>query len=774
MRARERTCGTCHTEHHGRTWNLIQWPRGNPQNFDHERAGFPLQGAHRDIDCTACHQRKRIKNADVATLLQDAPDRETFLGLSDTCADCHFDEHRGQEGLECAECHGEKSFKPAFRFDHDNSDFPLTGKHAQVACESCHVRMQDLATPRAAFPQPVAWTFFRFVDIAHTLCTDCHEDPHEGQMGSACATCHTTRAWRAMTQTARDTGFHDRYRFQLRGGHVGVACQQCHGPFARQAAIFHGLAFDRCDRCHSDAHVGQLDREKKPASDCDRCHTVLAFKPTTYEADDHDPGSLRGSHSVVPCSGCHVQDPQLRTRVAQSVVRTMTQRRRPVTVSLARLNLEPATTSCEKCHRDPHDGQFSQDGASTACATCHAESSFSTPLFDHERDSNFPLRGRHKNVSCSSCHQRESSGIIRYRPLDKQCSACHEDVHAGQFARVGSRLPWRSAQCADCHTEVGFSQTTFAHNDPQQSRFPLTGQHTTVSCSSCHQSVQTDPDQRVTRYRFLPDACEGCHLDAHNGVLDALFSTSVSTQPGHTPCAQCHSVAGWQEATYRQHDQTDFPLLGGHAKAPCIACHPQSFTQAAGSGECDGCHQDPHAGQLGSWCSECHDATSWASTFTLDRHRSTNFPLLGAHALVPCAACHGNLNPGQLGPAPLRCDDCHLRDWQNTAPITIDHVASNLGQDCNGCHIPWAFAPARLPQHDTCFNIASGPHAGVGCRACHRDIAGLVANGGCGTGTATCTGCHAHAKDKMDATHVNIPGYGYQDTLCYACHRNVP
>ncbi len=65
------------------------------------------------------------------------------------CVDCHEDVHGGQfkmrdDGGACGGCHGQESFKPAVRFDHDRGTaFALQGAHASVACAKCHIGRVD-------------------------------------------------------------------------------------------------------------------------------------------------------------------------------------------------------------------------------------------------------------------------------------------------------------------------------------------------------------------------------------------------------------------------------------------------------------------------------------------------------------------------------------------------------------------------------------------------------------------------------------------------------
>ena len=46
-----RACQTCHIEHHGREFQLIDWGKKGKAGFDHRLAGWPLQGAHAQQAC---------------------------------------------------------------------------------------------------------------------------------------------------------------------------------------------------------------------------------------------------------------------------------------------------------------------------------------------------------------------------------------------------------------------------------------------------------------------------------------------------------------------------------------------------------------------------------------------------------------------------------------------------------------------------------------------------------------------------------------------------
>jgi hypothetical protein len=254
-------------------------------------------------------------------------------------------------------------------------------------------------------------------------------------------------------------------------------------------------------------------------------------------------------------------------------------------------------------------------------------------------------------------------------------------------------------------------------------------------------------------------------------TLAAPRATPTKPTPSSAPetrCAPCHIVGGWGLVKFN-HDKTGFPLLGAHQVVACKSCHPKDFRQRVPD-TCRGCHRDVHAGELGFHCEGCHQEKNWESSFNADAHRRTNFPLVGAHANIPCQECHGNVRDRAFFRVAVDCLGCHQADYQRTVGGNVDHVALGFNTQCLQCHDLWRFSPARLSAHDRCFQITGGVHQGIRCLTCHTTVAGSMFTGACATGTAACTNCHTHACPKSDVQHPNVPGYGCADQKCYQCH----
>jgi len=505
----ELTCNKCHPEHLGRDADLLWGPK-RQKGFDHAKTGYPLKGEHAKVECAACHTDRLIRDPAVRATRAKKPKQATFLGLPTQCAQCHFDEHRGQLSTKCAHCHTEASWKPAPRFSHAKTDFPLLGKHAGVKCAKCHPSVTDGKAHTDAPMPPYSETFMRMSPVAHASCTDCHKDPHEGRLGANCTACHTVNDWKEVKGVSGERAFHEKTRYPLRGAHATVDCKSCHGPFPGVRAVFKGLKFDHCSDCHVDAHLGELG---SPPPACDSCHSLASFRPAIYEPAAHIRYPLEGAHFSTPCSGCHRSDAALEFRAAP-IRAFLEKRRRKDRVVLTRFRVPGDTRRCDSCHADTHRGQFAARVKQSGCADCHRVASFAQVLFDHNRESSFRLTGAHENAACTGCHVLDLAGVIRYKPLAGECASCHADPHAAQFADARTR----ATDCALCHTTSDWKRTTFAHWPPFTA-FVLDGRHASVECAACHPDVDVGDGVRARHYRGIPTTCAGCHFDVHRGAF---------------------------------------------------------------------------------------------------------------------------------------------------------------------------------------------------------------------------------------------------------------
>ncbi|MCC6475672.1 hypothetical protein IT157_01340, partial [bacterium] len=170
------SCEECHTVD---SWRPAQFER-------HNETDFPLTGAHIQTSCAQCHVGGQ------------------YTGTPTTCIACHDVDYQSADDPvhtpdlfpnTCEQCHSTASWANANFENHDQTDFPLTGAHAQVDCISCHANGYT-GTP--------------------TDCWSCHEADYSGttdpnhsqeQYPQACTVCHSTANWNETTFDHNATQF---------------------------------------------------------------------------------------------------------------------------------------------------------------------------------------------------------------------------------------------------------------------------------------------------------------------------------------------------------------------------------------------------------------------------------------------------------------------------------------------------------------------------------------------------------------------------------------
>ena len=260
--------------------------------------------------------------------------------------------------------------------EHDQTSFPLTGRHRTVACQECHINGQLEGTP--------------------TSCESCHwdrrqDDRYSLALGINCADCHDTTGWRPVSP---DRWNHESVTgFRLEGTHRLIECTDCH------ANGFEGQSAD-CVSCHRKDFDDARDPNHVEAgfpTDCVTCHGDQA---TTWQGAEFDHSSfpLKGQHQTAACLDCHTNG------VYQGLA-----------------------SDCVSCHRkdfdDARDPNHVEAGFPTDCVTCHGDqaTTWQGAEFDH---SSFPLKGQHQTAACTACH---TNGV--YQGLASDCVSCHRSEY---------------------------------------------------------------------------------------------------------------------------------------------------------------------------------------------------------------------------------------------------------------------------------------------------------------------------------------------------------
>jgi hypothetical protein len=523
-------------------------------------------------------------------------------GQSKLCLDCHKEtaaDIRQKTGFhgrlkenDCRNCHTEHKGRNASissvdekNFNHNQTDFTLKGAHKnpKVVCKECH-------KPGIQYRK------------APRECIGCHkkDDTHKGSLGTKCETCHNEKDWKDATFD------HSKTKFPLLGKHDEVKCKDCHKDTNYKETP------KACIACHrkDDKHKGRFGEK------CQTCHTERDWKTILFNHDKHTKFALHGKHRSAECESCHK----------------------------APLYKEKLRTTCISCHRadDVHKGSLGEK-----CESCHNERLWTSTSFDHDKDTKFPLRDKHKSAKCQSCH---SAGNYKEK-LPLNCFGCHkkDDEHKSKY----------DEKCETCHDEKAWKPSNFNHD--RDTKYALRGKHFKVKCESCHKGVLYKEK--------LSSTCYDCHQadDKHKG------------QEGKK-CEQCHSEKDWKESNF-DHSKSKFPLLGKHYKVECKKCHLSLQFKDAPS-DCYACHkkEDVHKRTLGTECARCHNSRDW-KIWDFNHDKDTKFKLDGAHKPLECMACHNrpmDKNTRKL----MTCYDCHSGD---------DVHENNFGQQCQRCHVTTSF-----------------------------------------------------------------------------------
>ncbi len=535
-------------------------------------------------------------------------------------------------------------------------------------CDKCHLKFKK--------------------EAQDSLCLDCHKETAQdvraktGYHGrikiEACRICHTDHKGRDVNIAPFDqkTFDHAKTDYGLAGAHVKVECKKCHVPEKKYREAPGG-----CNDCHKkdDKHKGNLGPK------CAECHTDKNWKEARF---DHSKTKfdLTFKHIDVKCKDCHANDVYKNT---------------PVT--------------CVGCHRK--DDKQHRGRLGDKCEPCHnAKDWKDTASFSHDRDTKYPLRGKHRTIKCEACHTVAAAVLPK---VATDCNGCHknDDKHKGTLGLL----------CGDCHTERNWKEAKYDHD---LSVFKLRGQHRDVECKECHR----DPKS----YKGTPLNCYGCHKK--DGPHKDRYGDK---------CESCHTDKSWRDMTFRHAADTKYPLTGRHADVKCDSCHPGHVYKDKLKTDCYSCHKkdDPHKDKdpQGQKCDKCHETADWWKTSTFD-HNKSHFPLLGRHAIAKCEKCH--LTPVWKD-AKRDCFACHEKE---------DAHKRKLGTDCAPCHNArdwkiWDYDHNRKTKF-----VIDGAHTKVACITCHKTAA--PADGKIPALGITCVACH-----RSDDIHSG--DYGPQ---CERCH----
>ncbi|NUO20410.1 hypothetical protein HUU59_13270, partial [bacterium] len=390
------TCENCHTPN--------SWDERLAMQTQHAATRFPLVGRHAQLDCQACHVSgimAGLETACVSCHIEDyektADPSHTMAGFSVSCESCHdtrisdwdvsefahtssFPLAGGHANRNCSECHGSISFINAptscydchrddfertaepnhsslefpqdcaqchttvnweSDFDHQASEFPLTGRHVETSCNECH------ASGRFAGLDASCWS----CHMADYQITDT-PDHEEIQLPHDCQSCHTAQSWDAYFEHNSDTDF------ELTGAHVQIGCKECHVNGVLQGTP------TLCVDCHLGEFAGTTSPDHQATgigTQCLECHTTEAWDQGFDHSNTDFP--LTGQHVQASCQQCHVNGV-----------------------------FEGTPSQCIDCHLADYTGTEDPDhqatGIGTQCLECHTTEAWDQG-FDHS-NTDFP------------------------------------------------------------------------------------------------------------------------------------------------------------------------------------------------------------------------------------------------------------------------------------------------------------------------------------------------------------------------------------------------
>ncbi|HUO52254.1 MAG TPA: hypothetical protein VMT93_07035 [Gemmatimonadaceae bacterium] len=448
-------CASCHS---ATAWR----PASVSKTWKHAPKVFPLEGAHAQTNCRACH---------VSLTFKDAPTK---------CAVCHKDVHQGELGPDCSLCHSPRNFidRSVMVQRHQTTRFPLTGTHVMTDCLACH--------------PPVAQGHMTFVG-RQVQCAACHlpqymattNPPHQSNgFPVTCEGCHTTVQWAMGGFNHAATGF------ALTGAHATTACNLCH-----KNNQFTKLATD-CYSCHSTDFTNPANSVNHVSvgfpTACETCHTTSTWAGASFNHATTG-FALTGAHAAVACNQCHLNN-----------------------------QFTKLATDCYSCHTTDYNLSSNPVNHSAAgfapaqCATCHTTTAWYPGAYTHPTTP-FAITGAHVPLACNACH-----GDNVYHGKSGLCYSCHQKDYtnpANSVDHVAAAFP---TTCETCHNTTSWAGATFNHD---QSYFPIySGHHQGVwnnNCATCHTTAGNYAAFSCLNGCHAKSTTDSHHSGVHGYVYDS-------------------------------------------------------------------------------------------------------------------------------------------------------------------------------------------------------------------------------------------------------------
>ena len=299
--------------------------------------------------------------------------------------------------------------------------FPLTGKHAQIACTDCHTNGQYAGLP--------------------TTCTACHSEVEPANhFPGECDLCHTTDAWKpakfdhTLALAADCTTCHQPDK---PANHWEGQCSLCHSTSAWKPSTFNHVTMKATDclACHT---------QNRPANhwqgQCSQCHSTNAWKPATFN---------HAAAKATDCLSCHTKNRPANHWQGQCSQCHSTNAWKPATFNHA----AAGATDCVSCHTKNRPANHWQG----QCSMCHNTSNWNG-TFNH---------AAMNATDCQSCHTRTA------RPITGRASVHNVTLPApGNQPRSTMRL---LALPTACRATAKTARPTTGKGSARCATPPLTG-----------------------------------------------------------------------------------------------------------------------------------------------------------------------------------------------------------------------------------------------------------------------------------------------------------
>ncbi|MBI1912575.1 MAG: hypothetical protein HYS21_11320 [Deltaproteobacteria bacterium] len=301
-----RYCNQCHTDMHQNQFGSIECSKCHTGNswiatqFRHSSTRYPLQGAHRVAECSACHKNRVYRNT------------------TQTCYNCHQSGYssaplhvQNNYGRDCLQCHDRNYASWTFRHQALNSN-----------CSSCHLSLRPASHVSNPSNYPTTcelchryptWNSINHTSMT-TGCSSCHLSSRPAShvsnpstYSTSCELCHRYPTW-TFNHSSVSGSCSSCHLSSRPSSHVSnpstysTTCELCHNY--PTWTFNHSSVSTSCSSCHSStAPSAHNTYSSRFGSSCQSCHHYPSWLPASFV---HSFSSFPTNHKgASTCSDCH-------------------------------------------------------------------------------------------------------------------------------------------------------------------------------------------------------------------------------------------------------------------------------------------------------------------------------------------------------------------------------------------------------------------------------------------------------------------------------------